>query len=1253
MRFSRSVVALAGAALLTTAAGVAATASTRGLAQEAARTRVGAGWQSGAQPGDRQRVLTLLTGDRVAVTARPGMPEQVRFLPTAGSGSAGATVSRANGHTFVVPFAARTPIASGRVDRQLFDITTLLAQLGDDQASDRIPVIIEYDGPPREAAAKAQRALPGSADGTALTSIGARAESVRRTTANEFWQSLAGTGLQKRSAQAVRKVSLDRKVAPALDRSVPQIGTPAAWKRGLTGKGIKVAVLDTGIDATHPDLKGRVQAAKDFSGSGNILDHDGHGTHVAGTVGGSGAGSKGKHRGVAPEVTLLNGKVIDDDGMSSESKVIAGMEWAVAQGAKVVNLSLHADGTDGTSALARSLDALSKKSGTLFVAAAGNGCGGRGLIQAPGAAEQALTVANLERDGSLNESSCLGPNPDHTGKPDIAAPGTDIVSALAAGSEGQPVDKYYTPMTGTSMATPHVVGAAALLAQQHRDWKGDRLKARLISTADPLGKQPLDDAGTGRVDADQATDNSITVDTAELEMGTYLWPHRAPKPFSQVLTYQNTSTTAVTLNLTAPLDPGATGAAPKLSTTKLVVPAKGKASVTVSADPGRGKVGRHTGRIIATPAKGDPLFTSYGWFLEPEMYDVTVKGILGDGTPADSLLFVTRPDGGPVDTWEGNGGPDLINGVAKMRIAPGVYSIAGTFLQPATATTADRLVIAAQPEVRIRKTTTVTLDARKAVPVKVALAGKHQLVPAASSMAYYRLNRFGKLSGFEEVEIDDAPIELRAVPTSGVTVGKMEFSAASRLETPAYRLKLGTKELPVAELTDGPRFAGTKQLTAVNAGTGTAADLKRAVGKLAVVAMDGMQAQAEIAEAAQRAKVGGVLFYDPNISGFGVDSLFLGDRTLRIPVLQTSREVAKTLPGKVVRIDGALGSPEVFDLLKAWAGRVPARPVHQYWKPQLARIAESYAVHSTATQLWESKVGYTPLGEAHGLSPLPLSIGPFRRIAYVRPGQWEQRVDIGSADTSSRGRSGAHRYRTGERRTVNWRGPVATSGLPSKTTTWPSDIGVQRTGKNLVIGLAPFVTGATQYEEPDGLSDGTYALSLKRDGKVLVEADELSLNGPVPDAPGNYQLALDVQRSQPWWKYSTQIRSTWDFRSRAGAAEAMPLILADVNFPQATSLNQVRVGTATPLTLSLRHQTGAPTAPFTGVKLLMSYDGRTWTPVPLHKKTDSVYTASLNHPDAQAGSTVSLKLDITDAAGGRLQQDITKAYGLTKWKGGT
>lgn len=174
-----------------------------------------------------------------------------------------------------------------------------------------------------------------------LESLDARSLRVADDDLGRFWKTLNPGGKSDAARAAVApRVSLDGKVKATLDRSTAQINAPAAWKAGYEGQGVKVAVLDTGVDANHPDLAGRVAEAKDFSGSPSTDDHFGHGTHVAATVGGTGAASSGTRRGVAPRADLLIGKVLGDDGFGSESSVIDGMEWAASQHAKVVNMSL-------------------------------------------------------------------------------------------------------------------------------------------------------------------------------------------------------------------------------------------------------------------------------------------------------------------------------------------------------------------------------------------------------------------------------------------------------------------------------------------------------------------------------------------------------------------------------------------------------------------------------------------------------------------------------------------------------------------------------------------------------------------------------------------------------------------------------------------------------------------------------------------------------------------------------------------------
>ena len=137
----------------------------------------------------------------------------------------------------------------------------------------------------------------------------------------------------------VEMVWPDLPVHTWLDVSVPLIGAPQVWAAGYTGKGVVVAVVDTGVDVNHPDLAGRVTLTKDFSGEG-FKDNHGHGTHVAGISAGNGTASGGKYKGVAPEATIYAAKVLKGDGSGLMSDVMAGVEWAVQQHAQVINLSL-------------------------------------------------------------------------------------------------------------------------------------------------------------------------------------------------------------------------------------------------------------------------------------------------------------------------------------------------------------------------------------------------------------------------------------------------------------------------------------------------------------------------------------------------------------------------------------------------------------------------------------------------------------------------------------------------------------------------------------------------------------------------------------------------------------------------------------------------------------------------------------------------------------------------------------------------
>lgn len=305
--------------------------------------------------------------------------------------------------------------------------------------------------------------------------------------------------------EAIEHIWPDLPVQAWLNVSVPHINAPQVWTAGFRGTGIKLAIVDTGIDATHPDFAGRIKASKSFVGS-TPKDENGHGSHVAGIAAGSGAKSDGKYVGVAPEADLYIARVLDANGSGSMSGVMAGIEWAVLdQKVQIVNLSLGSSGScDGTDALSTLCDEAVTQMGVVLCVAAGNEGPGARTVGSPGCARQVITIGAVNDSDQMASFSSRGPTADGRTKPDIVFPGVNITAPQAAGTQLGPVaQEGYITISGTSMATPHASGVAALMLQANPELKPEQVKTLMLAGAVDLGF-PANDQGVGRSDAYQA-----------------------------------------------------------------------------------------------------------------------------------------------------------------------------------------------------------------------------------------------------------------------------------------------------------------------------------------------------------------------------------------------------------------------------------------------------------------------------------------------------------------------------------------------------------------------------------------------------------------------------------------------------------------------------------------------------------------------------------------------------------------------------
>lgn len=631
-------------------------------------------------------VVTLLTGDQVQL----GGPRGAQAHPAPGrEGISFTTWTDERDHVHVLPSDATRQVASGQFDPLLFDVTALVEAGYDNASRPDLPLIVDYPGAtPRMAGAQVGHELPS------LSAVAVRAER-----GSGFW----ATG------QHAKRIWLDAPVHASLDRSVPQIGAPAAWAAGYTGAGTTVAVLDSGIDTTHPDLAGAVVGARDFTGgTTGTDDFAGHGTHVASTITGA-----GKYQGVAPDAVLLNGKVLADSGYGEMSWIISGMEWAAASGADVVNMSLGSDTpSDGHDPLSKAVDELTEQTGTLFVVAAGNQ-GRRGwTVGSPAAAADALTVGAVDRADKLADFSTTGPRSGDSGiKPDVTAPGVGIVAAKAKnGFLGDPVegDDSHVAMSGTSMATPHVAGAAAILAGEHPDWTPAQIKVALMNTAVPSDGATVFQQGAGRIDVGAATRAQVTAGPGSLSFGLAQWPHDDDQAVTKTVTYTNPGTTPVTLDLAVDV-PNAPAGMFAVTPSQVTVPAGGQATATVTADPNAGsKDGRYAGALTAT-GSGLTLRTLMAVEREVESYDVSITTLDEQGLPTanNSLLLLATDREWGTNPWDASG-------TIHLRLPKGEYFLSGAFGGAFPA-------YLSEPGITVDRDLDLTFDARQAKPLEFTL----------------------------------------------------------------------------------------------------------------------------------------------------------------------------------------------------------------------------------------------------------------------------------------------------------------------------------------------------------------------------------------------------------------------------------------------------------------------------------------------------------------------------------------------------
>ncbi|GAA4016636.1 S8 family serine peptidase [Allokutzneria multivorans] len=1185
-------------------------------------------------PAGTSRTVTLITGDRVHLDAA-GVPVHTEAAPKrAGTKFLNST---RNGHHYVIPEDAKAPLESGRLDRRLFNISLLVKYGYEDSKVSEIPLLLSQG-----AARSAPTAPQGSRRAGGVPALGITSVSAPKASATATWESLRGPS-GARSINGADRVWLNGKMSYSTDTSVPLTGAPEAWKAGHTAKDVTVAVLDSGIDTKHPDLVGVV--AKDFSGSRDgVQDVNGHGTHVTGTVAGTGAASGGKYAGMTKGAKVLMGKVGDFE--IDEEAVLGAMAWAsVENKAKVVNMSFGGDPEEQSPVMA-AIDRLTEEQGTLFVVAAGN-TGPDGQIGSPGTAESSLAVASATKQKELSSFSSKGPRySDHAVKPDITGPGSEIVAARAAGTRGTSgLPEHYAVHSGTSMAAPHLTGAAAILAGQHPDWTPGRIKATLMGTASPLKGASVYGQGTGLVDLARATAQRVTAEQGSLSLGYFTWPHNGQQPSTKDVTYRNDGDKPVTAKLDMSIvdkeGRPADGNQFRLSANEITIPAKGTAKISVTVDPAR-RAGLYGGWLTAT-AGSDVIRTAIGAHVEEPVHTLSVKATGRDGKPAKPSVTV-------VDLAKARQRVEPIeldaNGTGTLRLPAGDYMVVSELYEhgPRGEYNSDPIALVSQvaPKVTLDSDRTLDIDARTAKPMNVRLDDPGMKVIRQSLSVLH--GKDGSASQRAGTYVDsDVPVLIGSLGGKAEGFRHVNHITAVRPEVTSEIVAPQRFPLTMSREQQSPALVGEHRMDVVDGKRGRTEDLKGldVKGKLVLLTPDPKAddtTKAVIAVADAGAKAALIVQPAKEVSANPPITVFAAaeHRIAKLAELLKAGPVA-------VRVVGAKDSPVSYDVALTSSGTMPDGGEHVIRKEDLVKVDTSYHRdgHSFGARpqvrpgLDGQKETLVPISHPFR-APAPLVELGTTRTEYVSPGWWRHEVGIARTPTTSF--SGNNRLE-----------PFSTTrfakGAPQRLELNSGPFGPAFDPRSFArmgneIALSPDLFGARGRGGWSNVFSPLGEATLSKDGEVIARSAGGGIHALVPAERGRYEARFTATREAKPGALGTSADVTWGFTSGFSGQDIAPIsaVVLDPRLPVDAD-NAVPAATAQPIEI-----TGSSKW-ITGVRLSVSYDeGATWVDVPMRQNGER-WQGTLP-AGGKAGGYGSLRVQAEDKDGNTVKQTVLRTHSL-------